>query len=142
MIPAIPTGGVVRGIGCDLIEITRMEEVIRRQGDAFLERVFTEEERRYCSQQAHPPLHFAARWAAKEAVAKCFATGIGAELGWKSVAVRHGDRAEPLVVLDPQGEDLLRHCRATSILLSLSHTDSLALAVAVLLDGSGTRAPF
>ena len=79
-----------------------------------------------------PHKHIAARFAAKEAVSKCFTTGIGKELGWKSVSVYHGARHEPLVRLDAQGEALLRHVGATHVHLTLSHTETYALAVAAL----------
>jgi len=81
---------------------------------------------------AHPHKHIAARFAAKEAVSKCFTTGIGSELGWKSVSVYHGARHEPLVRLDEQGRALLAHVGATQILLSLSHTENYAMAVAAI----------
>jgi len=81
---------------------------------------------------AHPHKHLAARFAAKEAVSKCFTTGIGSELGWRSVSVYHGERNQPLVRLDSKGEALLREAGATHVLLTLSHTDTVALAVAAL----------
>lgn len=131
---SLPPGGFVVGLGCDLIEVERVRGVLQRQGEKFLERVFTEEERAYCSRMAHPHKHYAARFAAKEAVSKCFSTGIGAELGWRSVSVYHGERHQPLVRLDAQGEALLHAVGATHIHLTLSHTDTTAMAVAVLLD--------
>ena len=53
-----------------------------RFGDHFIKRVFTEEEQAYCSPLKYPHKHYAARWAAKEAVSKAFSTGIGPEFGW------------------------------------------------------------
>lgn len=129
----LPPGGYLLGLGCDLVEIARIEGVLARQGERFLARVFTDEERAYCSGMAHPPKHYAARFAAKEAVSKCFTTGIGAELGWRSISVYHGPRSEPRVRLDERGEALLRSVGGTSIQLTLSHTDSMAMAVAALL---------
>jgi holo-[acyl-carrier protein] synthase len=81
---------------------------------------------------AQPHKHYAARFAAKEAVSKCFTTGIGAELGWRSVSVYHGPRNQPLVRLDEKGQALLAQVGATHVHLTLSHTDSHAMAVAVL----------
>ncbi len=80
----LPPGGILLGLGCDIIEIDRVRGVFERQGERFLARVFTEEERTYCLAMKHPHKHIAARFAAKEAVSKCFTTGIGSELGWKS----------------------------------------------------------
>jgi len=131
---SLPPGGVVIGIGADLIEVERVRGVLERQGERFLARVFTDEERAYCGSMAHPHKHYAARFAAKEAVSKCFSTGIGGELGWRSVSIYHGPRHQPLVRLDEKGEALLRHVGATHVHVTLSHTDTMAMAVAVLLD--------
>jgi holo-[acyl-carrier protein] synthase len=129
---SLPPAGVLVGLGCDYIEVERVRGVLERQGARFLERVFTEEERAYCSRMAHPHKHYAARFAAKEAVSKCFSTGIGAELGWRSVSVYHGERHQPLVRLDAQGEALLRAVGATHVHLTLAHTETAAMAVAAL----------
>ena len=128
----LPPGGVLLGLGCDVIEVSRVRGVVERQGDRFLERVFTAEERAYCMGRANPFNHLAARFAAKEAISKCFTTGIGAEMGWKTASVYHGERHEPLVRLDEQGLALLRRVGGTHVLLTLSHTNTVAMAVAAL----------
>jgi holo-[acyl-carrier protein] synthase len=128
----LPPGGILIGLGTDIIEVERVRGVLERQGERFLHRVFTEEERVYCSGMKFPHKHYAARFAAKEAVSKCFSTGIGAELGWKSVSIYHGARHQPLVRLDEKGEALLRQVGATHVHVSLSHTDTVAMAVAAL----------
>ena len=130
---SLPPGGVLVGLGADLIEVERVRGVLERQGPRFLERVFTEEERTYCSGMAHPHKHYAARFAAKEAVSKCFTTGIGAELGWRSVSIYHGPRHQPLVRLDEKGQALLALVGGTDVLVTLSHTESHAMAVAVII---------
>lgn len=129
---SLPPGGILIGLGADLIEVERVRGVLERQGERFLQRVFTEEERVYCSGMKFPHKHYAARFAAKEAVAKCFSTGIGAELGWRSVSIYHGERHQPLVRLDAQGAELLRRVGATHVHVTLSHTETMALAVAAL----------
>ncbi len=129
---SLPPGGILVGLGCDLIDVQRIRDVLDRHGDRFLDRVFTAEERAYCLSMAHPHKHLAARWAAKEAISKTFTTGIGAELGWKSMSVYHGERSEPLVRLDEKGAALLAQVGATHVLISLSHTETAAMAVAAL----------
>jgi holo-[acyl-carrier protein] synthase len=129
---SLPPGGILLGLGCDVIEVARVRGVVERQGERFLQRIFTDEERAYCFGMARPYPHLAARFAAKEAVSKCFTTGIGAQLGWKSASIHHGGRQEPLVRLDDKGEALLRQLGATRVIVSLSHTDTLAMAVAAL----------
>ena len=128
----LPPGGTLVGLGCDIIETGRVRGVLQRQGERFLARVFTDEERVYCLAMKDPYKHLAARFAAKEAVSKAFTTGIGAELGWKSVSVFHGSRQEPHVRLDAKGETLLARAGATNVLLSISHTETVAMAVAAL----------
>lgn len=129
---SLPPGGVLIGLGADLIEISRIRSVLLRHGERFVDRILTDEERAYCDGMAHPHKHIAARFAAKEAVSKCFTTGIGAELGWKSISVYHGPRHEPLVRLDAQGIALLQHVGANQVLLTLSHTENYAMAVAAI----------
>lgn len=133
-------GGVLVGLGSDLVDVDRIRGVWDRQGERFLDRVFTAEERRYCLGMKYPHKHLAARFAAKEAVSKAFATGIGPHLSWKSVSVYHGERMDPRVRLDEKGEALLRAVGATHVLLTLAHTDGQALAVAALVRAEGGRA--
>ncbi|MDX2185328.1 MAG: holo-ACP synthase [Opitutaceae bacterium] len=134
MIPLnLPPGGLLLGLGADLVDVSRIRGAHERQGDRFLDRVYTPEEVTYCLDRADPHPHLAARFAAKEAVAKAFTTGIGEELGWRSVAVTNGTRGEPVVVLDDQGMQLLHRVGGTHVLLTLSHTDTTALAVAAVI---------
>jgi len=128
----LPPGGILLGLGCDLIEVERIRGVIERHGERFLQRIFTAEERDYCFSVKYPHKHLAARWAAKEAVSKAFTTGVGPYLDWTSVSVYHGERQQPLVRLDAKGEALLRQAGATHVCLSLSHIDAYAMAVAAL----------
>lgn len=129
---SLPPGGVLIGLGCDLIEVTRIKDVLDRHGDRFIKRVFTEEEQAYCNGIKYSHKHYAARWAAKEAVSKAFTTGIGPHLDWTSISVYHGSRQEPLVRLDAKAQALLTEVGATHVWLSISHIDTHAMAVAAL----------
>jgi holo-[acyl-carrier protein] synthase len=128
----LPPGGILLGLGCDVVEIERIRRAVERHGERFLKRVFTDEERAYCAGRKFAEKHLAARFAAKEAVSKAFTTGIGAELGWRSASIAHGSRQEPLVLLDEKGRALLASVGATGVLVSLSHSDTVAMAVAAL----------
>ena len=130
--PDMPPGGVLVGIGADVIDIARVRAVHERQGGRFLNRVYTPDEIAYCAGMGDPCKHLAARFAAKEAVAKAFTTGIGAEIGWHSVSIHQGPRQEPLVRLDEKAAALLARVGATRVLITLSHSDTVALAVAAL----------
>ncbi|MCH8473865.1 MAG: holo-ACP synthase [Opitutales bacterium] len=126
-------GGWVLGLGNDLVDVVRVEKAIQRHGDKFLHRVFTPEEIRYAGAMKSPGKHFAARFAAKEAVSKAFRTGIGKELNWTSVGIIHGTKGEPLVVLDDLGKQLLHRLGGEEVWVSLSHTETLAQATALIL---------
>ena len=122
----------VLGVGIDLVEVSRLEEALQRQGDRFLTRIFTQEEQKYCSGKARAAQFYAARFAAKEAVAKAFGTGIGAELGWLDIEVRHNAAGAPVIVLLGKGGDLARARGIREVLISLTHTSSTAAASVIL----------
>ena len=131
-LPDIPRGGALINLGADIVDIARIRAAHERHGAPFLERIFTPDELAYCLPMPNPYPHLAARFAAKEAVAKAFTTGIGAELGWHSISIHHGARQEPLVLLDEKGLAFLARIGATHVLISLSHTATTAMAVAAL----------
>lgn len=129
---SLPPGGQVCGVGIDLIECARIAGIWERQGQRFLEKVYTPGERAYCLGMRAPVPFLAARFAAKEAVAKAFTTGIGAELGWQSIEVVKGERGQPLIQLDASGEALLRRVGAARVLISLAHTENYGHSIALL----------
>lgn len=131
---SLPAGGTVRGVGVDLIECARLQSALERHGERFLQRVFTAGERAYCLGMKNPVPHLAARFAAKEAVAKCFTTGIGAELGWLSIEVVKGSREQPLIQLDAAGTHLLHSIGCRDVLISLAHTVHYGMAYALLIS--------
>ena len=129
---ALPPGGALIGIGIDIVEIARIKDLRERQGERFLERVYTETELQYCMRMKAPDQHLAARFAAKEAVTKAFTVGIGEYFDWKSVGVVAGDRRQPEVELDEKGQRFMDQIGGVRILLSLSHSESTATAVAAI----------
>jgi len=129
----MPQGGGVIGLGADIIEVERIRKVYQRHGERFLHRILTAEEQDYCFSMSNPYPHLAARFAAKEAVAKAFTTGIGAGFGWKTASVYKGARNEPYVRLDEKGQRLLEQAGGGDVLLTLSHTAVYALAVALII---------
>jgi holo-[acyl-carrier protein] synthase len=124
------------GVGIDGIEIERVRESVLKYGPLFLNRVYTEEERHHCLGKRNPFPSLAVRFAAKEAVSKAFGVGIGRLLGWTSISIQTDPQGKPQVHLDPQGQALL--VEGAKIFVSLSHTRSLAQAVAILV---GPRIP-
>jgi holo-[acyl-carrier protein] synthase len=119
--------------GVDLIEIERFEETVQRYGDRFLQRVFTEGELQECALNA---ASLAARFAAKEAVSKALGTGIGA-VGWLEIEIRRGPAREPVLRLHGAAARLANELGLTTWSVSLSHTFTHALALAVAVGDPG-----
>jgi holo-[acyl-carrier protein] synthase len=123
---------MILGLGTDIVEVARIQTAHARWGDAFLRRFLRPEEAAWCLAHRVPAPHVAARFAAKEAVAKAFGTGIGAALGWHDLEIVREDSGRPQVVLHGAGRTLFEACGAGQLLLSLSHTQQHAIATAIL----------
>ena len=123
------------GIGIDVIEIERIEAAIEEFGDHFLARIFTEGEREYCGKQSRPVIHYAARWAAKEAVSKALGTGIGKDLHWTDVEVLRRASGEPQISLSGVAKGFAERNGVIEIKISLTHAKHYAAANAVALVG-------
>ncbi len=120
---------MIRGIGVDVVEVGRLAAVLGRWGERFIGRVYTPLEISYCSSKANPLQHFAARFAAKEAVAKAIATGWSGPFRWKDVEVSNDEKGKPSVVLYGQAKTLLE---GSTVLISISHTESVVIATAIV----------
>ena len=128
----------VIGIGIDLVDIARFKATMDRWDERFIDRIFLEGEQAYCKATSQPWMHFAARFAVKEAVAKAFATGIGSHLSWLDIeVVRDADTGAPSVVLSGRGRVLADGIGVRKIFISISHTGQHAIAQAVLSGASG-----
>jgi holo-[acyl-carrier protein] synthase len=115
--------------GVDLVEVARLEGAIERHGDRFLKRIFT---RRELSLAGGKPTSLAARFAAKEAVAKALCTGIG-EVAWLEIEILHGPNKEPLLTLHGRAKELAEEQGLRTWSLSLSHTADHAIAMVTAL---------
>lgn len=125
---------MVRGIGVDIIEIERIRQSIAALGERFLQKIFTPHEIAYCSAKPTAAQHYAARFAAKEALAKALSTGWAGEFRWKDVEISNDPSGQPRIELHGTLKDKLARC---SVLVSLSHSDSHVVAMVVIED-SGT----
>ncbi len=124
----------VHGIGIDLVEVDRIERSIERSGQRFLDRLFTEEEQTYCrSMGKRAARHFAARFAAKEAISKTLGTGIAEGVSWAELEVCRDERGQPFVVLHGKTKAYIERRGITQIQISLTHTDGVAGASAIAL---------
>ena len=124
--------------GVDIIEISRLRDTITgRQGERFLARVYTSAERTLCGEN-YPSL--AARFSAKEAVAKALGSGIG-EIGWHEIEIHRGPCGEPVLELHGNALRLAEERCLTTWSLSISHTQTHAVAMAVALGEKNPAPP-
>ena len=130
-------GTNILGTGVDIVETARIRDSLDKFGERFLNRCFWPEEAAYCNGMKFPALHFAARFAAKEAISKAFGTGIGRHLGWKDMEIRKRDSGEPYAVLHGKGAELAKARGVMEVFVSLSHCKDYSAAQAVIVG----RAP-
>lgn len=128
---------MILGVGIDIIEVSRIQLSYERFGERFAKRILRPSEMEYCLSHKFPAPHLAARFAAKEAISKAFGTGIGSQLGWLDMEIRREDSGRPFAVLHDGGLTLMSQRGATSLQISLSHTQNYATAVAIL-EGPST----
>ena len=118
------------GIGVDLLEISRMKRAMERT-PRLITRVFTDEEQAYCMRTSRPAQHFAARFAAREAVLKALGTGFSQGVGFKDVSVGRDDAGRPFAILTGRAAEIAAEQGVQEVALSLSYTHEVAMANAV-----------
>ena len=129
------SGERIIGTGIDLVENGRIEDMIKRWGSHFLDRVFSVEEQAYSNTKASPSHHLAGRFAVKEAVSKAFRTGIGPHFGWLDIEVeRNAESGAPSVRLHGKADEYAVRMGVSRVMISLSHTKHYAVASAVLVS--------
>lgn len=123
---------MITGIGIDVIQNERIRGSIQRFGGRFLNRIYTEGEMAYCKKCANPEIHYAARFAAKEAAFKAIGTGWAAGVKWKDVEVERLESGKPELHL--HGEVLARATAmgAKRFYVSLTHDQLVSCAVVIL----------
>ena len=119
------------GIGTDLVELDRFRRTLHRT-PSIVGRLFTDDERAYAELRRDPTERLAARFAAKEAVLKAMGAGIG-ECRFRDIEVVRAESGAPSVRLHGGAVDLAAEKGVGSWLLTLTHTESLAQAIAVAL---------
>jgi holo-[acyl-carrier protein] synthase len=123
---------MIVSIGIDIIEVARIREVLLRT-PRFRERVFTAGERAYCdSRGAVAAEHYAARFAAKEAMLKALQTGWRGGISWQDVEIGAKDSGAPYLILHGPVQGLFMSSGATAAHLSMSHTSEQAIAEVIL----------
>lgn len=118
--------------GVDIIEVERIDRAILRHGERFFNRFYTTQE--LIDSRGHTPA-LAARFAAKEAVAKALGTGIG-EVGWKEIEIVNGPQRQPLLRLHGRAAEVAEELGLSIWSITLSHTHEHAVAMTVALRPS------
>lgn len=119
----------INGIGTDIIEIERLKNSYSRKGNAFLDKIFTEKEKKYCFKFKDFIPHFAARFAAKEAVVKAFGLGFGKDITFKDIEIINDSNGKPEVNLS---NSIKEKFNFSDILITLSHSEKYAIAFCLI----------
>jgi holo-[acyl-carrier protein] synthase len=125
---------VVVGIGMDLVEVSRIERMIREKGERALRRLFTPREIEYAARRPHPAQHNAARFAAKEAAYKALSGDdeVARAVGWRDVEVVPTADGRPTLAFHGFAARRAASLGVARALVTLTHTDGVAGAIVVL----------
>jgi len=121
---------MVLGLGIDIIEIDRIKKSIENYGERFLNKIFTKEEIIYCNNKFNKYQHYAARFAAKEAVYKALASGWKEGLRWKDIEIQNDASGMPSI--NPNGKFQKFLSDNTQLKISISHSENYVTSVAII----------
>ncbi|MBN2178531.1 MAG: holo-ACP synthase [Deltaproteobacteria bacterium] len=127
----------IHGIGTDLVEVARIERIIKKWNGHFLKRVFSENEIVYCERKAHSPQHYAARFAVKEALLKSLGKGLFSGLSLRDIEVVNTKEGRPQLMVHGKVRGIIDALNIITCHVSISHTNNFATAV-VILEKSAT----
>ena len=123
---------MITGIGVDVVQNDRLRGSIERFGDRFLNRIYTEAEIDYCKKCSQPEIHYAARFAAKEAAFKALGTGWAAGVKWKDIEIERLPSGKPELHLYGEALAHATAAGATRFYVSLTHDQLVSCAVVIL----------
>lgn len=123
---------MVLGIGIDIIEINRIQQSVIKFGNRFLDKIYTKTELDYSLSKKNQYQHLAARFAAKEAIAKALATGWNKEFRWKDIEIFNESNGMPNVKLSGKLESFVGSEKEVKI--SMSHSEYYVTCVAILYE--------
>ena len=123
---------MIIGMGIDMMTVARMDTEMRSEDRGFRDQIFTPGEIAYCEEKRYPARHYAARFAAKEALFKALPPRDAEARSFREIEIRNMPGGAPEVVLHGKIGGLARSLRVSRILVSLSHTEGLAAACVVL----------
>jgi holo-[acyl-carrier protein] synthase len=122
--------------GIDLVDCPRIEAMIERHGERFIQRVFTAAEQAYAEANKNEIEKLAGRFAAKEAVLKLMGTGWRGNIAWTDVEIINNSSGQPEVILSGEVEKIAGKLGIKHISVSITHTANFAIASAVALTQS------
>ncbi len=123
---------MILGIGVDLCEVDRIEAAIKRHGERFLARIYTDAERSYCDSKPNRFERLAGRFAAKEAAMKALGTGWRRGVAWKEFEVARASSGQPVILFHGVARQIAEELGATRALVSITHIKTMAMAQVVL----------
>jgi holo-[acyl-carrier protein] synthase len=123
---------MIIGVGIDVVQNDRLRESLKKFGARFTNRIYTESESAYCNNCADPTIHFAARFAAKEAAFKALGTGWAAGVKWKDIEVQRLPSGQPTLHLHDEALARATAMGATRFHVSLTHDQLVSCAVVIL----------
>ena len=135
---------MIYGVGVDIIEVARVQRMIDKFGDKFLKRMFTANEVGYSEERPKSKFqHYAARFAAKEALFKAFKGDWKTGIIWKEIEVINEKLGNPVLVLHGVAAEIQKKLGITGLEVSLSHTKESACAIVVAekVDAWGKQVP-
>ena len=125
--------------GIDLVDFPRIEEMVNRHGERFVDRIFTKAEQAYAESQKNTIEKLAGRFAAKEAILKLIGTGWRGKIAWTDIEIINNSAGQPEVTLRKEVEKIANKIGITHVSLSITHTANFAIASAVALAQSDEK---
>jgi len=122
---------IIKGIGVDIIDVARIKKVVEKN-KRFVEKVFTPTEIRCCRDKYRQEVHFAGRFAAKEAFLKAMGTGLRGAMAWTDISVENNELGKPAIILAGETLENFKKNKFQSIHLSISHTGEYAVAFVII----------
>ena len=124
---------MIFGTGVDIVEVYRMADAIEKWGDNFLKKIFTDKEISYSNSKRFSCQHFAARFAAKEAVVKAFGEPKKFPIKWTEIEVLNDGEGKPMIKFHKDALKLKERKNISDVILSMSHSKNYAIANVILL---------
>ncbi len=120
--------------GIDLVDFPRIDDMIKRHGRKFLDRVFTQPEQQYANANRDKTEKLAGRFAAKEAILKLMGTGWRGKIAWTDIEVTNNQLGQPQVSLTGQVKEIADKLGIRHVTVSITHTANFAIASAVAIS--------